>query len=154
MEAHGPDHGVDHQVDHEPVESRPHRKLRLRRRESALITDATRSAAQNRRSREIQYLFWQGLRIPFIILSIVSIVAWNNWWLAALFFSISIPLPWISVVVANGQGEKRDKRAKNVYKPGAARQAAVAAQQRAALTEADGSGTYNTPATIDHYDDE
>ena len=74
---------------------------------------------------------------------------WENWWLALIFFCISIPLPWISVVIANDSNEVRDKRTANVYKPAAARQASLAYQQQAQLQSAprpDAAG----PGTIDH----
>ncbi len=137
--------------------SKPRKKLFHRR--AQLITSAQRSAAENRRSRETKYLIMQGLRIPFVLLSIAAVLWWNNWWLAILFFCISIPLPWISVVVANDSNEKRDTRTQNVYKPAAVRHQMLVAQQQAQLTSgsAEGNGADGTdstdsadPNTIDH----
>lgn len=130
---------------------------RRRRGTRALITDAIRSPEQNRQSREKRYLFLQGIRLPFIVLCLLSAFAWHNWWLAMVFFVVSVPLPWISVMVANGQGEVRDKRQKNVYKPAVARgeqrlEAARRAQLAPGADGADGTAhaDKSAPSIIDH----
>lgn len=43
-------------------------------------------------------------------------------WLAAIFMVISVPMPWIAVVIANGVGEPEDKRQPRVYKPAIVRE--------------------------------
>lgn len=126
---------------------------RFTRRKAALITSAQRSPMENLRSRERAYLIMQGMRIPFVFLSIAAVMWWHNWVLAIIFFAISIPLPWISVVVANDSNEVRDKRSRNVYKPAAARHAQLTASQQQELS----AGTpdrnqpdADSPGTIDH----
>lgn len=150
-EDHFHDHGHSQDghgtVDVEAYASASRRK-RSRRANRALITDATFSPEQNRRSRESRYLLLQGIRLPFIALSMLAAFAWHNWWLAAVFFVISIPLPWISVMVANGQGEVRDARSKNVYKPALAREEMrLEEARRAQLGAADQAAA---PTIIDH----
>lgn len=49
-------------------------------------------------------------------------MVWHAWFLAVVLFIISVPLPWVAVVIANGHGEPRDPREKNVYKPGLVRE--------------------------------
>ncbi|SER44709.1 DUF3099 domain-containing protein [Corynebacterium cystitidis] len=129
------------------------RRFRLRSPNSFLITDAKRSPEQNRHSRERSYLILQLSRVPFILVSILFAFL-GNWWLATVFFIVSVPLPWISVVIANGRGEPRDSREKNVYKPAAARYAQMEAERHAQLGPAHEAGTSpgNLPATIDHED--
>lgn len=134
--------------------SRPSRRFSRKRTQAELITSARRSPAENRRERETKYLILQGMRIPFVLLSIAAVLWWENWWLALLFFAISIPLPWISVVIANDSNEVRDKRTQNVYKPAAARQysaASLEAQQQRQLPSAGGAGEHGA-GTIDHED--
>ena len=66
---------------------------------------------------------------------------------------LAIPLPWIAVMVGNGQGEKRDPRQKNVYKPAAARAAAhefELEQQR--RRELGAAGNQSGRVIIDHDD--
>ncbi|WP_026196027.1 DUF3099 domain-containing protein [Corynebacterium lubricantis] len=149
--------GMDHDwVDaDEPAKSRS-KRFRFKTSPAQLITDAIRTPEQNRHSREVRYLILQLSRIPFILISMVLAFT-GNWGLAAIFFIISIPLPWISVVIANGKGEVRDKRTRNVYKPAAARYMAMEAERRAALEAGESSGEASDPAddeptTIDHED--
>lgn len=118
-------------IDADPVD-RPHGVLaRLRQRGQAhLVTSARVTAAQNRAKRQRQYMWIQGVRIPFLTLSAVAYLWWHNIPLAVLLFLISVPLPWIAVVVANGVGEPRDRRAPQIYKP------ALIREQRAAVEAA------------------
>lgn len=141
-------------VDVEAEATERTRRLRRKRANRALITDAQRSPEQNRRSREVQYLWMQGLRLPFIALSLLAAFVWGNWWVAGVLFTISIPLPWISVMVANGHGEVRDSRHKHVYKPAAARAEMQLEAARQAQLEArpDPRGSTDLPGIIDHDD--
>ena len=111
------------------------RKLhRLRRNNVPLVTTASYSPTQNRKKREKQYMWIQGSRLPFLFLAMVTYMSMHNVWLSALLFVISVPLPWIAVVLANGIGEPRDARAPAVYKPAALReQAAAQGRQRAQM---------------------
>ncbi|QYH19635.1 DUF3099 domain-containing protein [Corynebacterium aquatimens] len=138
-------------VDVEPEGKKPRRSRRSSR---ALITDLKHSPEQNRQSREKQYLILQGIRLPFILLSLVAAFGWNNWGLASIFFLISVPLPWISVMVANGEGEVRDARSRNVYKPAVAREEAyrLEAARQAQLNQASQSGSAQAPSIIEHDD--
>lgn len=144
-------------LDIEAEDAGGHSRHHRRRGTRALITDAIRSPEQSRQSREKRYLFLQGIRLPFIVLCLLSAFAWHNWWLATVFFVVSVPLPWISVMVANGQGEVRDKRQKNVYKPAVAREEQrLEATRRAQLAPgangADGAAhaDKSAPSIIDH----
>ncbi|MCG7277579.1 DUF3099 domain-containing protein [Corynebacterium imitans] len=142
-------HVIDAPLDHDPA---PQKRRFRRRSRRALITDATRTPEQNRQSREKQYLILQGLRLPLIALSIGAAVA-GHWWWAAAIFGITLPLPWVSVMIANGQGEVREKRERNVYKPAVAReqarQAALAEQARAQLSQSTAQMRELGPTIID-----
>lgn len=153
-------HTVDMDVD-SAAQGAPQPRLWSRRlftrRSAELITSARRSPAENRRSREMKYLILQGMRIPFVLLSLAAVVWWHSWVLAFIFFAISIPLPWISVVIANDSNEVRDRRAQNVYKPAAVRHE-VASQQYAQLDAGHPPGDSPVPesrkfdpGTIDHH---
>ena len=119
--------------------SSPIKKIRriFHRGEILLITDKKRTHAQDLRHRRHTYNFIQASRIPLLALAGMSWMVWGYWWLAGIIFIISIPLPWVAVVIANGQGQPRDPREKAVYKPGLARQlqeqARLEAQQARAL---------------------
>lgn len=98
------------------------RRFRLTRRRAELITDARRSPAEDLRRRERMYSWLQGARLPALLISAGSYIWLGDWILSGLLFIISVPLPWIAVVIANGKGERRDKRTRSVYKPQAARE--------------------------------
>ena len=137
-------------ANEQPPTERASRRFRRGRKSRALITDASYTPEQNRQSREKQYAILQGLRLPFIVAAVAA--AWAHWWvLAGILFVVSVPLPWIAVVRGNAQGEVRDTRQKNVYKPAMARQEQqmLAQQQRAALDSAE-ADRGSSPAIIDH----
>ena len=137
-------------ANEQPSSERASRRFRRGRKSRALITDASYTPEQNRQSREKQYAVLQGLRLPFIVAAVAA--AWASWWvLAGILFVVSVPLPWIAVVRGNAQGEVRDTRRKNVYKPAVARQEQqmLAQQQRTALESAE-TDRGSSPAIIDH----
>lgn len=120
------------------------------RRRRALITDAKRSPEQNLQSREAQYLWLQAVRVPFILLSIASAWWLGNWWIATILFIVSVPLPWIAVMLGNAKGESRDPREKNVYKPALSR-AYAALEEQSQQQLSSGKASANIPsAVIDH----
>lgn len=125
------------------------RRFRLVRRPVQLITSARRSPAEDRIHREKVYLWLQLTRLPFLALSAISFMWWDNWPITAALFLISVPMPWIAVVIANARGEPRDKRTRHVYKPAAAREynrrLEAEAGQRTAL-----ESPRMLPDTIDH----
>lgn len=104
---------------------------RWTRRGVELITDARQSPLENYEHRKRVYMWLQGLRIPFLVLAALTYLVWHTLLIAWIFIIISIPLPWIAVVIANGIGEPRDPRAPQVYKPAVVREALQAQQQQA-----------------------
>lgn len=124
-----------------------------KRRNAALITDAPITVGQDRHHREKVYTILQLSRIPFLILSAVAYVWMENWFLSIIFFLISIPLPWISVVIANGHGRSRDRRSQAVYKPAAYREWEESMTQQLETGVAGELSTSPEPEIIDVEDD-
>lgn len=124
-----------------------------KRRNAALITDAPVTAAQDRHHREKVYAILQGLRLPFLALSAIAYVWMENWLLSMIFFIISIPLPWISVVIANGHGKPRDRRTPAVYKPAAYREWQESMTQQLESGVAGEISASPEPEIIDEEDD-
>ncbi|WP_096456589.1 DUF3099 domain-containing protein [Corynebacterium suranareeae] len=114
-------------------EHSPKRRLTklFHRNDVLLITDKKRTPMQDMRHRRRIYNVIQALRIPLLILAGVSWIVWHAWLLALIIFVISVPLPWVAVVIANGHGSPRDPREKNVYKPGLIREMNERAQLEA-----------------------
>lgn len=116
----------------------PERRSRRKRdNDVELITDARRSPLENWHSRRRLYAALQISRIP--LLGLAGLLMWwtNNLWLSASVAMISLPLPWVAVLLANDAGDP-DPRSHQVYKPQLAREAkaqqeALAARQHAQL---------------------
>lgn len=90
----------------------------------------------------------QGMRLPFLFLAMLTYMWLHNMWLSAVLFIISVPLPWIAVVLANGIGEPRDPRAPAVYKPALMREqaAAMADYQRLQVERGASNSSRELPA--------
>ncbi|WJY89896.1 DUF3099 domain-containing protein [Corynebacterium confusum] len=119
----------------------------FRRASVSLITDAKVGPGQDRHHREVVYAILQFIRIPALFVSIYLVYAHQAWLAAGIVSGLTLPLPWAAVVIANGRGQPKDKRERNVYKPALARQ--MAAQQREQVTGPQ-RRQLDQPETIDH----
>lgn len=90
--------------------------------DAVLITDARQSRIRNYNYRRHTYAVLQWSRIPMLLLAAAAFLWWDLAWLAAILTVLSVPMPWIAVVIANGVGEPADKRSPRVYKPGVVRE--------------------------------
>ena len=63
-----------------------------------LITDAARSYEDELRARKRRYGLMMGMRIPCMVLAAVF---YQTPWLAVTLLVLSIPLPWMAVLIAN-----------------------------------------------------
>ena len=63
-----------------------------------LITDAARSYEEELAIRKRRYKIMMGMRIPLMVLAAVF---YQIPWLAVSLLVLSIPLPWIAVLIAN-----------------------------------------------------
>lgn len=70
-----------------------------------LITAAAPSGDDQYASRKRKYITMMLMRIPCLILA--GIFAQQVWWLAVIFVVISIPLPWIAVLIANDRPPRK-----------------------------------------------
>lgn len=144
----------------DPIDETPEehsaRRFRLRASPTSLITTARRSSYQDRRRRAIWYFALQFSRLPTTILAGVSYFWWDNIFLTILFIVLAVPAPAVAVVIANEQGPKQDKRMRNVYKPGLAREMAREQLADPHAGELPGSAesppSDNLPAVIDQDD--
>lgn len=92
-----------------------------------MITDARRSPWDDWRHRRRLYAGLQLSRIP-LLGAAVGAYAWlHSPALAAVFAVISLPLPWVAVLLANEKSDDREKGEPKVYKPALARQYRAAA---------------------------
>ena len=83
--------------------------------EPVLITDAAPSHDEEHTARKRKYLTIMTVRISCLA---VAGVLHGTWWLALVFALLSIPLPWIAVLVANDRPPRRRENV-NRYRPAA-----------------------------------
>ncbi len=75
--------------------------------DSVLITDAARSYEDDLATRKRRYALTMGMRVPFMILAVVF---YDTPWLAVTLLVLSVPLPWMAVLIANDRlPRKREK---------------------------------------------
>ncbi|MFI1916849.1 DUF3099 domain-containing protein [Nocardia sp. NPDC020380] len=67
----------------------------------ALITEASTSLEQQHRDRVRRYTLIMAMRIPCLVGAAIAYGLWHSWWLSLLIIGVSIPLPWIAVLIAN-----------------------------------------------------
>ena len=69
-----------------------------------LITAAAPSHDDQHAARKRKYMIMMGMRLPCFVLALAF---YNTWWLALGFLLISIPLPWIAVLIANDRPPRK-----------------------------------------------
>ncbi|MBF6329695.1 DUF3099 domain-containing protein [Nocardia transvalensis] len=72
-----------------------------------LITEAAPSLEQQHRARVRRYMLLMGFRIPCLILAAIAYSLWGNWVISLLIIGVSIPLPWMAVLIANDRPPRR-----------------------------------------------
>lgn len=72
-----------------------------------LITEAARSYEEEYAARKRKYITMMALRLPCLILAGVF---YETWWLALGFVLLSVPLPWMAVLVANDRPARKSEK--------------------------------------------
>jgi hypothetical protein len=72
-----------------------------------LITDAARSYEEERAIRIRRYKFTMGMRIPLMI---AAVACYQIPWLAVTLLVLSVPLPWVAVLMANDRLPRKSER--------------------------------------------
>ncbi|MET1075786.1 MAG: DUF3099 domain-containing protein [Umezawaea sp.] len=73
-----------------------------------LITEAALSLDEQHKARKRKYAIMMSARIPCIILAFVFI---DVWWLSVALLALSIPLPWMAVLIANDRPPRKAEKA-------------------------------------------
>jgi hypothetical protein len=71
-----------------------------------LITAAAPSYDDQHAARKRKYAIIMAARIPCLVLALIFI---QTWWLALTFLVLSIPLPWIAVLIANDRPPRKSE---------------------------------------------
>lgn len=85
-----------------------------------LITDAKRSRLEGWHHRRRLYAILQLLRLPVLMAAGIAMWLTHNVALSVAIAVISLPLPWVAVLLANETGEV-DKQERKIYKPAVVR---------------------------------
>ncbi len=72
-----------------------------------LITRAALPYEEEHRLRVRKYLTIMSFRIPALLLAAAAYGVWHNGWISLLIIAVSIPLPWIAVLVANDRPPRK-----------------------------------------------
>src|ERR1700736_4664085 len=72
-----------------------------------LITAAAPSYEVQHRQRVRKYLTIMSFRVPALLLAAVAYGMWHNGLLSLAIIAVSIPLPWIAVLIANDRPPRR-----------------------------------------------
>ncbi len=78
--------------------TQPQRRPTAGSPDPVLITDAARSYEDDLAARKRRYAVMMGLRVPCMVLAAVF---YQTPWLAVTLLVLSIPLPWMAVLIAN-----------------------------------------------------
>ncbi|KDN22596.1 DUF3099 domain-containing protein [Amycolatopsis rifamycinica] len=73
-------------------------------RAPVLITGAARSYDDQLAARKRKYLLMMSCRIPCLVLAGIF---HGTWWLALAVLAVSVPLPWMAVLIANDRPPRR-----------------------------------------------
>ncbi|GHH44077.1 DUF3099 domain-containing protein [Lentzea cavernae] len=75
-----------------------------RRESPVLITSAAPSYEEQLAARRRRYALMMSLRIPCIVLAVLFA---KIWWLALALILLSVPLPWMAVLIANDRPPRK-----------------------------------------------
>ena len=72
-----------------------------------LITRAAPPYEEEHRRRVRKYLTLMSFRVPALIFAAVAYNIWHNGWISLAIVAVSIPLPWMAVLIANDRPPRR-----------------------------------------------
>ena len=72
-----------------------------------LITEAAPSYEEQHAARRRKYAIMMSMRLPCLVLAGVFA---HTWWLALGFILLSIPLPWMAVLIANDRPPRKSQK--------------------------------------------
>ena len=72
-----------------------------------LITSAAPSYEEEHRARVRKYLTLMAFRVPALIGAALAYGAWHNGLISLAIVGVSVPLPWMAVLIANDRPPRR-----------------------------------------------
>jgi hypothetical protein len=77
-----------------------------------LITAAAPAYEVQHRQRVRKYLTIMSFRVPALILAAVAYSVWHNGLISLAIIAVSIPLPWMAVLIANDRPPRKAEEAR------------------------------------------
>ena len=78
-----------------------------------LITAAEPSYAEQYAARRRKYTILMSARVPCLVLAGVF---YHTWWLALAFLLLSVPLPWMAVLIANDRAPRKAEQVNRFHR--------------------------------------
>ncbi|SFE05924.1 Protein of unknown function [Actinopolyspora alba] len=78
-----------------------------------LITEAEPSYDDQQAARRKKYALMMSLRIPCLV---AAVMVYPIWWLSLIIIAVSIPLPWIAVLVANDRPPRKTEHVNRYHR--------------------------------------
>lgn len=72
-----------------------------------LITKAAPPYEEEHRQRVRKYLTLMAFRVPALLLAAGAYGIWHNGWVSLAIIAVSVPLPWMAVLIANDRPPRR-----------------------------------------------
>ncbi|MFC3962086.1 DUF3099 domain-containing protein [Nocardia jiangsuensis] len=88
-------------TEHEPRATRSRGFFRAGADTPVLITEAAPSLEEQHRARVRRYTVIMAFRIPCLLGAALAYSLWANALISLLIIAVSVPLPWIAVLIAN-----------------------------------------------------
>ena len=82
-----------------------------------LITTAAPSYEEEHRARVRKYLTLMAFRVPALILAALAYGAWHNGLISLAIVGVSVPLPWMAVLIANDRPPRRSDEPRRFDEP-------------------------------------
>lgn len=96
-----------------------------------LITAASTPYEEQHRARVRKYLTIMSFRIPALILAAAAYGLWHNGLISLAIIAVSLPLPWIAVLIANDRPPRRAEEPRRFNDNGRRNQLFPRAERRA-----------------------
>lgn len=110
-----------------------------------LITAAALPYEEEHRQRVRKYLTLMTFRIPALILAAVAYGIWHNGLISLLIVAVSVPLPWIAVLIANDRPPRRAEEPRR-FENNPRRTPLFPSANRAELNPGAGAATHCAPS--------
>lgn len=88
---------------HRSTQRADHRAVR----DAVLITNAQQALDEQHRARVRRYLLLMAFRVPALVIAGIVFSATGNGWIALGIVALSIPLPWVAVLMANDRPARK-----------------------------------------------